>query len=228
MKRIFWASDSSVETLYYDSFPRQGIGQVFYLFTKPEYVIENHAHGGRSSKSFINEGRLKAIEEKLEEGDFLFILFAGNDEKEYDPARYTEPYTTFIEYLEIYIKAAREHGAYPVLITPAERRCFDEHGKLGPGAHADYVKGMKLAAEKNYVPLVDLYTMSRAALEKAGEVKSREWYMYFEAGTYEKHPEESRDNSHFRFEGAVMHAGMIAEGLKNLGGIYADIVREDI
>lgn len=227
MKRIFWASDSTVETAYYDSFPRQGIGQVFYLFAKPEYVIENHAISGRSSKSFIDEGRLKTIDEKMKEGDFLFIQFGHNDEKEYYFG-YTEPWTTFVEYLEMYIEAARNRGAHPVLITPVERRCFDEHGILGSGEHGDYVKGMKLAAEINNVPLVDLYTMSRVALEKAGEVKSREWYMYFQAGIYEKRPEECRDNTHFRFDGAVIYASMIAEGLKKLGGIYADIIREDL
>ena len=87
---------------------------------------------------------------------------------------------------------------------------------------------MKQVAEECEVPLVDLYTMSRAALEEAGEKKSREWHMFFEAGVYRQHPEESRDNTHLRYEGAVTYGELIAKGLKELGGIYGNLVLEAI
>lgn len=227
MNTIFWAADSTVQTNNHTTYPQTGIGQVFSLFIKNEYHVENHAKNGRSTKSFMDEGRLETIQKRIGEGDFLFIQFGHNDEKKQDPARYTEPFSSYMENLETFIKTAREHGAYPVLITPLERRCFQEDGHLGTGEHGDYVAAMKQTAEKCDVPLVDLYSMSREALEKAGEEFSRRWYMYFPAGEYDNHPEESLDNTHLRYDGAVNYAGMIAKGLEQLGGVYAEMLIGD-
>lgn len=224
MNTIFWAGDSTVQTNDYTTYPQNGIGQIFPIFLKEGYSVENYAKNGRSTKSFIDEGRLAAIEERIKEGDFLFIQFGHNDEKSEDATRYTAPFGSFKENLKTFIRVAEEHKAHPVLITPLERRCFVEEHRLGPGAHGDYVAGMKQTAQECQVPLVDLYTMSRAALEKAGEQESRKWHMFFEAGIYAKHPEESRDNTHLRYEGAVEYSSLIAKGLKELGGIYADMI----
>ena len=228
MKKIFWAGDSTVQTNDYTTYPQNGIGQVFPLFIKEEYQVENHAKNGRSTKSFMDEGRLKVIEERIGEGDFLFIQFGHNDEKKKDPTRYTEPFSSYIENLEIYINVARDHGATPVLITPLERRCFMDETHLGIGEHSDYVAAMKQTAEKCKVALVDLYSMSRVELKKAGEEQSRRWYMYFPAGTYANHMEESLDNTHLRHEGAVHFASLIAKGIKELGGIYADMLLDEL
>ena len=65
MNKIFWAADSTVQTNDFTTYPQTGIGQVFPLFVKNEYQIVNHAKNGRSTKSFMDEGRLKAIEEKM-------------------------------------------------------------------------------------------------------------------------------------------------------------------
>ena len=228
MKTIFWAGDSTVQTNDYRTFPQTGIGQVFQLFVKDGYRVENHARNGRSTKSFIDEGRLQAIEDRIGEGDFLFIQFGHNDEKKEDAARYTEPFSAFMENLERYIDTARRHGAFPVLITPLERRCFVDDRHLGVGAHSDYVSGMKQTAARCQVPLVDLYSMSRTALKKAGELESRRWYMNFEAGIYAQHPEASGDNTHLRYDGAVAFAAMIAKGLREIGGIYGEMLWDEI
>ena len=78
------------------------------------------------------------------------------------------------------------------------------------------------------MPLVDLYTMSRQALEEVGEVASRAWHMYFDADVYSQHPEESRDNTHLRYEGAVKYGSLIAKGLKELGGRYGALIWDEI
>lgn len=226
MNRIFWAGDSTVQTNDYGTFPQNGIGQVFSVFLKEGYRVENHAKNGRSTKSFLEEGRLLAIEESMGEGDFLFIQFGHNDEKKEDPSCYTEPDSSFRENLRVFVRAARGRKAYPVLITPLERRCFEADGHLGPGAHGPYAEAMRDTARELGVPLVDLHAMSRAGLEAAGEEKSRLWYMYFEAGEYAEHPEESRDNTHLRYAGAICFGRMIAEGLKALGGRYGEMVPE--
>jgi len=120
--RIFWAADSTVQTNDITTYPQTGIGQVFSLYTRDGVVVSNHAKNGRSTKSFMDEGRLDVIDGQISEGDFLFIQFGHNDEKNEDPTRYTEPYSTFMENLKAYIDVARKHKANPVLITPLKRR----------------------------------------------------------------------------------------------------------
>lgn len=227
MPRIFWAGDSTVKQNDFTSYPQCGIGQGFSLFVKKEILIVNRAENGRSTKSFIDEGRLEFIKENINKGDFLFIQFGHNDEKSQDPARYTEPFSTFMENLEIFIDVARKHGAYPVLITPLERRCFVDDKHLGIGAHSDYVAAMKQTAEKCNVPLADLYSMSRTELKKAGEMGSRKWFMYFSKGEYKNYPDGKTDNTHLRYDGAVLFAGLIAKGLQEAGGVYADLLVEE-
>ena len=228
MATIFWAGDSTVQYNDILTFPQTGIGQVMNLFLKPEVRVENHAKNGRSTKSFIDESRLTPIYDKITAGDFLFIQFGHNDEKKEDPTRFTEPFSTYMENLETFIRVAKDHSAYPVLITPLERRCFMDEKHLGIGAHSDYVAAMKQTAEKNNVPLVDLYSMSRMELKKAGEKNSRRWYMFFPEGEYKNHPEKSEDNTHLRYDGAVNFASLIARGLRELGGIYADMLLDDM
>ncbi|MFG6357657.1 MAG: rhamnogalacturonan acetylesterase [Acetatifactor sp.] len=226
MNTIFWAGDSTVQTNDYSTYPQTGIGQVFSLFINKDYRVENHGKNGRSTKSFIDEGRLREIEERIGERDFLFIQFGHNDEKSEDPSRYTEPFSGFVRNLERFIQVARERGAYAVLITPLERRRFDGDGILEPSLHEDYVTAMKQTAEKSGVPLIDLCGMSREALEQAGEQESRKWYMFFPEGAYREHPQESRDNTHLRYEGAVLYGSLIARGLRELGGVYGEMLAD--
>lgn len=228
MKKIFWAADSTVQTNDYATYPQTGIGQVFSLFVKDDICIENHAKNGRSTKSFIDEGRLKKIEDSIQPGDYLFIQFGHNDEKIEDPTRYTEPFSTFMQNLETFIQVAKTHGATPVLITPLERRCFIDEKHLDIGAHSDYVAAMKQTAQINEVPLLDLYTMSRNELKQAGEKESRKWYMYFEEGKYQNYPEGKTDNTHLRYEGAVRYAKCIAKCMLSYGGVLEELLKEEV
>lgn len=224
MNKIFWAADSTVQNNDVVTYPQTGIGQVFPMYVKEGVFVLNHAKNGRSTKSFIDEGRLDAIDREIGENDFLFIQFGHNDEKVEDPTRYTEPFSTYINNLGVYIDAARKHGANPVLITPIERRHFDDNQKLMESMHTDYVEAMRQTAKKQNVPLIDLFTMSRVALEKAGEKESRKWHMFFDAGIYENYPEGKQDNTHLRYEGALMYAGFVAKGLCALSGIYKELI----
>ena len=226
MATIYWAGDSTVQYNDITTYPQTGIGQVFHLFLKPEVKVLNFAKNGRSTKSFIDEGRLAAIEEQITEGDFLFIQFGHNDEKKADPVRYTDPFGQYMVNLERFVNVAREKKAYPVLITPLERRCFAEGNQLGVGEHSDYVAAMKQAAENLDVPLIDLYSMSREKLRKAGAEKTKDWYMHLPKDVYLSHPEGLTDNTHLKYEGAVVYGGCIAAGLKKLGGRYSELLLE--
>ena len=228
MNRIYWAGDSTVQTNTITTYPQTGIGQVMSLYLKEGITVCNHAKNGRSTKSFLDEGRLEAIDAAITEGDYLFIQFGHNDEKNEDPTRYTEPFSTYMENLKIFIDTARRHGAKPVLITPLERRCFVEEKHLGIGAHSDYVAAMKQSAAQQNVPLVDLYSYSRAELKKAGPEDSVKWFMHLAPGEYASCPEGKVDNTHLKYEGAVTFAGLIAKGLYELGGEYRELLLEEL
>ncbi len=168
------------------------------------------------------------MEQEIAFGDFLFIKFGHNDEKEYDAARYTTPYGTFKENLKKFIQVARNAGATPVLITPLERRCFKDAWNLGEGEHGDYVTGMKQVAEEEQVALIDLWTKSRAKMEEAGAVEATKWFLHLAKGQYPSCPEGKIDNSHLSPEGTRIFAGLVAEGLMELGGIYVELLVKGI
>lgn len=228
MKKIFYAGDSISAHNDITQYPQAGLPQGLELYIQKDIKIFNHAMNGRSTKSFIDQGRLAAIEKDIEGGDFFFLQFGHNDEKKYDPSRYTEPFGSFKENLKKYIAVARNAGATPVLITPLERRCFKDPWTLGPGEHADYVAGMKEVALEEGVALIDLYTKSRRLMEEAGAVETTKWFMHLEKGKYASCPEGKVDDSHLKLEGAIVFAGLIAEGLKELGGIYAELLVDGI
>lgn len=227
MNKIFWAGDSTVQTNDITTFPQHGIGQAFPSYIKEGYVVCNHAKNGRSTKSFMEEGRLEAIDEQIGEGDFLFIQFGHNDEKAQDPERYTVPGGSFNENLRTFIGVARRHGARPVLITSLERRWFGEDGRLGPSQHVPYVQAVKQVAAEENVALVDLYAMSREEMNKVGAERTEEWFMNLKPGVYRSCPEGKTDNTHLQYTGALVFAGLVAKGLKECGGIYADIVLDE-
>ena len=228
MRCIYWAGDSTVACNKFNTYPQTGIGQAFDRFTKEDVVVVNHAVNGRSTKSFIDESRLAAIYNDITKGDYLFIQFGHNDEKIKDPSRYTDPHGEFIINLGKFVNAARNKGAYPVFITSVERRLFDETGHLKPSEHTEYVCGMKEAGKKLDVPVVDLFTMSRDFLEKCGNEESKKYYMNLDKGEADWAPDGLCDNSHLKYEGAMLYAGMIAKGLAELGSHYRTLVADKV
>ncbi|MBB0243964.1 hypothetical protein FNQ90_07545 [Streptomyces alkaliphilus] len=122
---VYLAGDSTDQTHDPRWEHRAGWGQMIDRFFDEEVRFDNHAIGGRSSRSFVEQGRLDAILDEIGEGDHLFVQFGHNDATVSVPERYTPP-EDFKEYLrEDYIAGARERGATPVLVTPVSRRAFD-------------------------------------------------------------------------------------------------------
>lgn len=219
LPRIFWAGDSTVKQNDYTSFPQTGIGQGLPLFLKKDIIIINRAENGRSTKSFIDEGRLKAIENEIQKDDFLFIQFGHNDEKP-DIKRHTDAFTTYQDNLEAFIKVARTHNAHPVLITSLYRRVFDENGNLIEKTHQDYPTAMIELGEKMQVPVIDLCSISKQLIQEAGPLKSKDWFLHISPNRYANFPEGITDNSHLQYEGAVFFAKIIADELRKLGRKY--------
>lgn len=117
-QRIFIAGDSTAAEYGAERAPQAGWGQLLQDWFDPaQWQVHNHAKGGRSTRSFIAEGRLDAIARELQRGDVLLIQFGHNDAKREDPTRYTDPTTDYMQFLRRYIAAARDKGATPILIT---------------------------------------------------------------------------------------------------------------
>ena len=98
---------------------------------------------------------------------------------------------------------------------------------LRPSAHTEYAQAMKQLAEQEKVALIDLHAMSRKALEQAGPVGSAKWYMNIAPGEYPAYPNGILDNTHLNYAGAVNFAGLIANGLRELGMPYSGLLLEN-
>lgn len=220
-KRIFWIGDSTVHFNHFDTWPQRGVGQELGAYLRSDVVIHNHAENGRSTKSFWDEGLFEPVQKALKPGDFLFIQFGHNDPKSEDPHRYATP-EEYRENLRRYAEFARSAGALPVLITPLTRRRFE--GGVLTVSHGPYPDAMRELAKAENIPLIDLTTSSRKVVEELGDEASKEFYMYFPAGVYPNYPQGSDDNTHLRPAGAYCFAGLVAEGLKALGGVYAELL----
>lgn len=107
--------------------PERGWGQMLPGYLSEDIRVENHAVNGRSSKSFIDEGRWDVVISQVKKGDYVFIQFGHNDEKA-DPKRYTEPGGTFDANLKRFAEETLAKGATPVLFNSIVRRVFGEAG----------------------------------------------------------------------------------------------------
>lgn len=210
---IFLAGDSTVADQ--KAFPYAGWGQMLPLYFKADAAVDNHAMSGRSSKSFISEGRLAPILEQIKPGDHLWVQFGHNDEKQ-DEERATEPFGSYKEKLAVYVTEARERGAIPVLITPVHRRKYDPQGRI-IDTHGDYILGMKQLADELDVPLIDLAAKSKALYESLGDEPSKALFMWAYPGEFIDFPDGARDDTHFQELGAVRIAGLVVEGVRELG-----------
>lgn len=210
METIFYAGDSTVTFNKIASYPQTGLSQALLLYLKDSVALKSLAKNGRSTKSFLTEGLLKPVEEQMKQGDFLFIQFGHNDEKD-DVERHTDPDTTFQENLKHFIRTAKERGGYPVLITPVARRHFDGEGRFVPGSHGTYPDAVKKAGMEEQVPVIDLTAITEEYLAAVGDVASKAYFMW------------PKDNTHFKPEGAVLVAGFLCRELEKLGSPYADL-----
>ena len=164
-------------------------------------AVSNHAVNGRSTLSFIKEGRWDTVCSALKEGDFVLIQFGHNDEKT-DGSLHTDPQTTFKQYLTRFINDTRSKGATPVLLTPIVRRIFGSDGNI-ESEHVAYAEAMRELASELCVQLIDMETLSSQYENVAGVEGSRALHEYF--------PGKEIDNTHLCQFGAYITARCVAE-----------------
>lgn len=212
---VYLAGDSTVATLGTNNYPQQGWGGRIADYFTAGVTFSNRAIGGRSSKSYIDEGRLAAILGVIKPGDYLFIQFGHNDIYS-DPRLYTEPYTTYKTYLSMYIDLSRQYGAIPVLVTPPGRRQYDSSGAFING-FADRATAMKQLAAEKYVPLIDLNAKSIALYNAVGVTSSKDVFLWLAAGLYPNFPKGVSDSIHFQEYGANQLARLVVQGIEEAG-----------
>jgi len=211
---IFLVGDSTVSNYDASVAPRKGWGQALGDFLNEHVTIYNQALSGRSSKSFIQEGHLSKVERLIQTGDYLLIQFGHNDSKP-DKERATESFTSYQDYLRQYIQLANDKHAFPILITPVQRRSFDEDDQFYE-THADYPDAMKQIAQTSNVPLIDLTTMSKRLYERLGPEDSKKLFLWFKPGENDNYPEGVQDDTHFSAHGANEIAKLVIQGIRSL------------
>ncbi len=210
---VYICGDSTAASYRPQDAPITGWGQVLGEFL-PGIRVENRAMAGRSTKSFLSEGRLQKIETEIRPGDLLLIQFTHNDGSDL-VWRHTDPWTSFYHNLEIYVDTAILHGAKPVLLTPICRRYWAEGQLLE--SHGDYPEAIRVLAAQRNVPLIDMYAQSIRYVRELGDEESKKLYLHVEPGVYPAYPNGNVDDTHTKRAGAEAYARMAAEGLREQG-----------
>jgi lysophospholipase L1-like esterase/mannose-6-phosphate isomerase-like protein (cupin superfamily) len=210
--RIFLAGDSTIAEKLPEKRPETGWGESLqHWFRIDDIVVVNHARNGRSTRTFIEEGRWDALLEAVRQGDYVFIQFGHNDQSKSKPKRYTPP-DAFQANLRRFVADVRAREAIPVLLTPVVRRRFDEHGEFydSHGAYPDLVRDV---AESGNVALIDLHARSRTFLEAYGAERSKDLFLWLDPGDSPNYPEGLQDNTHFSPLGARAMASLVMQGI---------------
>ncbi len=219
--------------------PERGWGQMLPGFFTEHIRVDNHAQNGRSSKSFINEKRWDAVLSKIRKGDYVFIQFGHNDEKEGEK-RHTDPGTTFDENLRKFVNETRSKGGIPVLFNSIVRRNFGEnknavaeddlHGKgtaeIKEGdklvdTHGAYLDSPRNVAKELDVPFIDMNKITHDLVEGLGPEKSKDIYLWIVPKTLAACPDGRKDNTHLSVYGGrtitKLTVEAISEAVPELG-----------
>jgi lysophospholipase L1-like esterase len=179
--------------------PYNSWGQMLTRFFRPGVAVANHAESGESLRSSLGAKRLDKVLSQMKPGDYLFIQFGHNDEKEKGEG--VGAFTTYKADLKKFVDGARQRGGIPVLITPVQRRSFDKDGKI-TNSHGDYPEAMRQVAKEYSVPLIDLTAMSKPLYEAWGVEPSMRAFA-------------PNDNTHHNNYGSYELAKCIVEGIRS-------------
>lgn len=212
---VYLIGDSTVCTQPDSQAPVTGWGTPFAVFFNPTVRVENHAKGGRSTRTFISEGRWTPIASHINQGDYVIMQFGHNDEakEEIFKDRYTAP-EDYRKNLTRFITETREKGGKPILVTPISRRKFDKDGKALE-THIEYSAVVVSLGKELNVPVIDLDTKSRALYQSYGPEHSALLFNISKPGTNPQFPDGINDNTHFSEYGARLLAEIVLSEIKS-------------
>lgn len=220
-KNIWIIGDSTVADGSNDSIV--GWGKALPMYVDTNMVrINNRARGGRSSRSFRQEGLWQAVLEEMRAGDVLLMEFGHNDSGKIDEPKYRgsiagmgdstititrdgkeEVVHTYGWYMSQYVKEAKEKGLSVILISPIARSrntdgVFERMNK-------SYGAWTRQEAKKQSVPFIDLNTEIARLYDAMGENVVKEMF-----------PRFPRDRTHTNLSGARLNAYLLASRLREL------------
>jgi len=200
---------------FQELFDAQTIASLGALIKTDSVLVDNRAIGGRSTRSFFEEGRWSKVYEDLRAGDLVMIQFGHNDATLERPLRYVTP-EAYKEYIRLFVSQTREKGAIPIVITPVSRNFPWKEGKL-ENLHGDYYTAAVEVAQELEVGMIDLTMRSMDFFAERGqEYVTKNYFMNMEPGQYPNYPEGKEDNTHFVTEGAKEIAKLVLEGMREL------------
>ena len=217
--------------------PERGWGMALQCYFDEAFIrVDNHAVNGRSSKSFIGEGRWKQVLDKLQPGDYVVIQFGHNDEKPGE-TRHTDPGSTFDYTLAKYVRETREKGGIPVLMNPVVRRNFAKKQVSSVGddeslrnttfkdganvqegdslvdTHGLYAVAPRDVAQRMNCLFVDANKITHDLEQSLGVEKSKKLHMWYKPGEHPALPKGRQDNTHYNIYGAHQVAKLLADAL---------------
>jgi len=211
---IFMAGDSTMAIKQPDKRPETGWGEMLGKYFKDGTVtIDNRAMNGRSTKTFISEGRWQSIVDALQKGDYVLIQFGHNDESKEKGERYTPP-ADYRNNLIRFITDVKAKGGNPVLLTPVMRRKFDSTGNF-VDTHGEYPDIVRTVAKEQKVPLIDMHRDSEVVIKSYGIEGSRKLFLQLKSGENPNYPNGIEDNTHFNPLGADEIAKLAVKGIKD-------------
>jgi lysophospholipase L1-like esterase len=182
--------------------------------------VVNRAFGGTSSRSFYSGFFWRHLRPQIKKGDFVLLQFGANDNggsagngalkgigeetESIERAGKTETVHTFGWYLQQFVKETREQGGSPIIcsLTPRKAWTSDGHFRRDNTTHVAWAAEV---AMKVNAPFVDLYELSARRYETLGPEKVDS--LYVPAPT---------ERLHTGWDGAVINAASVIEGLKQL------------
>lgn len=208
---VFLAGNSTV--VNQENEPWASWGQMFPRFFDTHVAIANHAESGLSLGSFLSSNRLDKILAVAKPGDYLFIEFGHNDQK--DKGAHAGAFKSYSERLRHFVEAFRGVGGVPVIVTSTARRHFDDDGQL-KHTLGDFPKAAKAVAAEMDVPLIDLNAMTREFYLALGVEGSKKALVHYPAHTFPNQTTALSDNTHFNTYGAYEISKMVVQGVKDL------------
>jgi len=215
--------DDQVPTLYLcgnstvvdqNNEPWASWGQMITRWFGPEVAVSNHAESGLTARTFLGSFRLDKILTTLKKGDYVFVEFGHNDEKEKRPG--DGAWYHYVYNLKIFIDQVRAKGAEIVFCTPTQRRSFENDQKTLRNTHGEFPAAMKSVAQRERVPLIDLNQLTKTFFETLGFEDSKRALVHYPANTFPNQPKALADNTHFNPYGAYEVAKCVVMGMKQL------------
>lgn len=208
---VYLAGDSTVTDQ--DVEPWASWGQFITNYFDESVVVANYAYSGSSLSSFKNGNRLKKILTQIKKGDYLFVEFGHNDEK--IKGEGNGAWGSYSDLLTEFVQSAKDKGAIPVLVTPTQRRFFNENGSL-KDTHGEFPDAMRAVAQKNNVALIDITKMTTELYEAWGDEPSRKAFVQYPVNTFPGQEKALDDNTHFNSFGANEIALCVLKGIREL------------